>query len=229
MPHRYSHRAPAAHDQRMPAGPTSRDLIHGREWPSAEQVDRLQWAAFQDAPEEPSGTDSSPDVSDLFTMIHANHTWNRALWREEDLARRTDAADSEIAGNKRAIDRYNQQRNDAVELIDEWLLAAGAPIRDDGWLNSETAGSIIDRLSINALKIHHMAQQAERHEAGAEHVDRCRAKLAVMHRQRKDLLDCLQRLLNGLRDGSCGYRLYRQFKMYNDPNLNPCLYEAPHG
>ena len=50
-----------------------------------------------------------------------------------------------------------------------------------------------------------------------------------MHGQRKDLLDCLQRLLNGLRDGSCGSRLYRQFKMYNDPSLNPCLYEAPHG
>ena len=229
MAHRDPQRAPAARDKRVPAGPTSRGLLHDGGWPSAEQVDQLQWAAFRDAPEEPSVTGSSRDVSDLFAMIRVNHAWNRVLWREEDLARRTDAADSEIAGNKRAIDRYNQQRNDAVEVIDEWLLAAGAPIRDDGWLNSETAGSIIDRLSINALKIHHMTQQAERREAGAEHVDRCRAKLAVMHRQRKDLLDCLQRLLNGLRDGSCGYRLYRQFKMYNDPSLNPCLCEAPHG
>jgi len=226
-----SHRPPEKRGECRLVGRTGNAfaLVDDRGWPSAEQIDQLQWAALRAAPGERSISAGLSGLNDLFRMIEANHAWNRLLWAQEDQARRTEAPDAKIAGNKRAIDRYNQRRNDAVEAMDEWLLSAGMPMRDDGWLNSETAGSIVDRLSINALKIHHMARQVERSEAGAQHVERCRAKLAVMRRQREDLLDCLQRLLNGLRDGSCGYRLYRQFKMYNDPSLNPCLYEARRG
>ena len=56
--------------------------------------------------------------------IEDNHRHNRLLWDEEDLARRRNVPDSEIAANKRAIDGYNQKRNDAIERIDEQLLAS---------------------------------------------------------------------------------------------------------
>lgn len=188
---------------------------------AAEQVDRLQREALSQRP-SPAGR-AAPGLAGL---VVDNHRWNHLLWREEDQARRTDVPDSAIVRNKRAIDRYNQCRNDAVEAIDDWLLgcdARRAP-RPDAWLNSETAGSIVDRLSINLLKIHHMGLQARRQQAGAEHMRRCADRLARLQAQRADLLHALQRLLDGLVDGRCCFRVYRQFKMYNDPSLNPCLH-----
>jgi hypothetical protein len=185
------------------------------------QVDALQRAAEKGSTGEILGDDGT-----ALAPVVANHVWNSLLWEQEDQARRADASDAEIVANKRAIDRYNQRRNDAVEAIDERLLAGSEPLCPGAWINSETAGSIIDRLSINALKLHHMRLQAERDDATAEHRERCRARLECLQAQRSDLLQCLQRLLDGLRDGTCGFRLYRQFKMYNDPTLNPYLYGA---
>lgn len=85
---------------------------------------------------------------------------------------------------KRAIDRANQRRNDAVEAIDACLLANLEGVRrlPEARRASETAGAMIDRLSILALKIHHMGLQAARAEAGEAHVLACRDKLATLHR-----------------------------------------------
>ena len=157
--------------------------------------------------------------------IETNHRCNTLLWDEEDLARRRDVPDAEIAANKRAIDGFNQRRNDAIENIDEALLArlAGVKPRADAWHNSETAGAMIDRLSILALKAFHMNLQTKRTDASDAHIAMCREKLARLSAQRDDLAGCYDTLLTRAADGRAFWRIYRQFKMYNDPSLNPYL------
>ena len=172
------------------------------------------------------GGGAETPASALWQAIGENHRNNRLLWEEEDLARRRNVADSEIAGNKRNIDRYNQARNDAIERIDERLLALLSAVQPapDARLNSETPGSIIDRLSILSLRIRHMGMQAERKDVDRAHVERCLEKLARLNEQRTDLAACLDRLLADCVRGSSRFKVYRQFKMYNDPALNPAIY-----
>jgi hypothetical protein len=169
---------------------------------------------------------ADPAAGAVWRLVADNHRNNRLLWDEEDQARRTDVGDAEIAANKRAIDRYNQQRNDAIERIDEALLLRLASVTPtaDAWHNSETAGSMIDRLSILALKIHHMRAQTLRTDATAAHVSSCADKLSRLTLQRDDLARCLDTLLLRAAEGRAFWRIYRQFKMYNDPTLNPYLY-----
>jgi hypothetical protein len=171
-------------------------------------------------PAEPAGAGA-------WQWILANHRFNCSLWNEEDLARRTQAADADIALNKRHIDRFNQQRNDAMEHIDDTLLrlleAAGTARQPSARLSSETAGAMVDRLSILSLKVHHMGLQTVRTDVDEAHQDTCRAKLRQLETQRADLAACLDRLLDDAVAGTGYFKIYRQFKMYNDPNLNPAL------
>ncbi|MEC5385513.1 DUF4254 domain-containing protein [Uliginosibacterium sp. H3] len=164
--------------------------------------------------------------SGLWQFLELNHRFNNSLWDEEDLARRKDVADSEIAANKRAIDGFNQKRNDAIERMDEVILTAFIDVAQKPGcrLNSETAGSIIDRMSIVALKIFHMGLQTQRTDASAEHIATCKGKHARLLEQRNDLAACLEQLLAGCAAGTAYYKVYRQFKMYNDATLNPYLY-----
>lgn len=158
--------------------------------------------------------------------IEANHRYNTQLWDEEDQARRKDVDDAAIAANKRAIDGFNQQRNDAIERIDEALLTRLARVKlaDDALQNSETAGAMIDRMSILALKIFHMHAQTTRTDASPDHVAKCIERCERLQLQRADLARSLDMLLARSAAGTSYWRVYRQFKMYNDPNLNPYLY-----
>ena len=187
-------------------------------------------------PDWPSAEPAPRDDS-LWRWVQANHRFNSRLWAEEDLARRTAVVDAEIAANKRAIDGFNQARNDATERIDELLLTAlglvdatsarsDAPrstVAPGAQLNSETAGSIIDRMSIMALKVHAMRAQTERRDVDGAHLEASRGKLARLQQQRGDLGDCYDRLLADARAGRTYFKVYRQFKMYNDPRFNPAL------
>ena len=182
--------------------------------------------------EEPMAADDG-----LWRWVQTNHRFNSLLWAEEDLARRTTVGADEIAANKRAIDRYNQARNDATERVDEILLIAlglvdaasartDAPVstvREGARLNSETAGSIMDRMSIMALKIHAMRAQTERGDVDEAHRASSRIKLERLRQQRGDLGACLDTLVADAQAGRAYFKVYRQFKMYNDPRFNPAL------
>lgn len=167
-----------------------------------------------------------PRTGEVWRWIALNHQYNGKLWREEDRARRVDVPADDIARSKRLIDGYNQARNDAVEAIDEQLFEAlrHNPTDVDARLSSETPGSMIDRLSILSLKIYHMELQTRRDEVEQEHRDTCEARLRRLLEQRHDLGQCLDELLQDLVVGRARFKVYRQFKMYNDPRLNPCLY-----
>lgn len=169
-----------------------------------------------------------PVAHPIWQWISINHMYNGKLWREEDRARRVDVPSEEIARSKRLIDGYNQARNDAVEALDEQLqelLQGYPPAGRDARLSSETPGAMIDRLSILSLKIHHMWLQTERGDVDQEHRETCTARLQRLQEQRRDLASCLDLLLHELSLGMARFKLYRQFKMYNDPRLNPWLYE----
>ncbi len=163
-------------------------------------------------------------------LLERLHLCNFMLWHEEDQARRRDVPAAVIVQHKRAIDLWNQRRNDTIEQVDLCLLEAlqreGLPPSPEAPLNSETPGSILDRLSIAALKIYHMAEQTRRTDVDSPHRQKCAARHEVLCEQRQDLLDCLERLLMELLSGQKRLKLYRQFKMYNDPTLNPALYQG---
>ncbi|QDS97519.1 DUF4254 domain-containing protein [Adhaeretor mobilis] len=163
----------------------------------------------------------------LATICH-QHQFNFLLWHEEDVARSHDVTDARIAMVKRAIDGYNQNRNDWIERIDEAIIEslgeAGVSPQNDAGLNTETPGSAIDRLSIMSLRIFHLEEQLDRDDVDQAHrekvterIDRCRLQLA-------DLSNSLSELLADLFAGEKLLKVYRQMKMYNDATLNPYLY-----
>ena len=161
----------------------------------------------------------------IFKFIEANHFFNTKLWNEEDLARRKKVSDTIIAQNKRAIDSFNQKRNDYIEKIDNFIFES-IPylIEARGKQNSETLGAMIDRLSILSLKIFHMSLQTLRDDVEKSHIEVCMNKLIILKKQRYDLCVCFDELKKECQDGLRHFKLYRQFKMYNDPNLNPKMY-----
>ncbi len=159
-------------------------------------------------------------------FVEENTYWNFMLWHEEDIARIKDINPLRIVEAKRNIDKYNQKRNNSMEKIDEWVLnyIETNAIPSGSKLHSETPGMMIDRLSIMTLKKYHMQEEVDRKDASAEHVETCAARVKVLTEQISDLANALQQILHDIEHSVLSFKVYRQFKMYNDPSLNPQLY-----
>lgn len=166
----------------------------------------------------------------LLGLVCQQFSFNFLLWHEEDIARSRDVTAEKIAEVKRAIDGYNQKRNDYIERIDDWiteeLCRRGITPQAEARQNTETAGSAIDRLSILTLRIYHLEEQRDRADATPEHRQNVTAKLAIALAQFDDLSRSAQELLDDLFAGRKRHKTYRQLKMYNDPTMNPYLYKA---
>lgn len=148
-------------------------------------------------------------------------------WHYEDIIRDPHINPEEALALKRRIDHSNQDRTDLVEEIDSYFrqLYSKVTPQKDARLNTESPAWAVDRLSILALKIYHMKEQVERKDASKEHIQKCRAKLAVLLEQQVDLSTAIDQLLEDIEQGRKYMKVYRQMKMYNDPSTNPILYK----
>ncbi len=148
-------------------------------------------------------------------------------WHFEDIIRDPHIDPVEALNLKRRIDRSNQDRTDLVEQIDSYFRQKYADVQmlPDARLNTESPAWAVDRLSILALKIYHMREQAERKDASEEHITLCKSKLNVLLEQQVDLSTAIDQLLEDIEAGRKYMKVYRQMKMYNDPSTNPVLYQ----
>jgi hypothetical protein len=126
---------------------------------------------------------------------------------------------------KRKIDASNQDRTDLVEYIDSYFLDKyqSVSIKVGATINTESPAWAIDRLSILALKVYHMKEEASRTDATDEHLKKCQAKLTILSEQQKDLSTAIDQLLSDIEQGTKYMKVYKQMKMYNDEELNPVL------
>ena len=147
-------------------------------------------------------------------------------WHLEDIIRDPDINPVDALALKRRIDKSNQDRTDLVEEIDTYFREkfADVQVHEDATINTESPAWAVDRLSILALKIYHMQEQASRQDVDAAHVERCQGKLAVLLEQRADLTAAIDQLLDDIAAGKKYMKGYRQMKLYNDPATNPVLY-----
>lgn len=159
--------------------------------------------------------------------LYAKNWIDAVQWHLEDIIRDPNIDPVEALALKRRIDRSNQDRTDMVEEIDTEFrnrFADVTPLPNAG-INTESPAWALDRLSILALKIWHMREQAERTDADAEHLATARGKLAVLLEQRSDLTGAIDTLLDDIQAGRKYMKVYRQMKLYNDPATNPELYK----
>lgn len=159
-------------------------------------------------------------------VLYAKNRIDAVQWHLEDIIRDPDIDPVAALALKRRIDRSNQERTDMVEELDSFFRTkyAGVAIAPDATINTESPAWALDRLSILALKIYHMAAESNRADAGDDHIARCKAKLAVLEEQRADLTQAIDTLLDDIAAGRKYMKVYRQMKMYNDTDTNPVLY-----
>lgn len=166
------------------------------------------------------------DKESLEHLLYMKCWIDTAQWHMEDVVRNPDIDPREGLYWKRRIDRQNQERTDTVEFIDSYYLQKFKDVSSlaDAKINTESPAWAIDRLSILALKIYHMEQETLRSDVSNSHLQSCTEKLNILLEQRKDLSQSIDELLADIEAGRKYMKVYKQMKMYNDPNLNPVLY-----
>ena len=160
-------------------------------------------------------------------LLYLKNWIDTVQWHLEDIIRNPVIQPADALVIKRRIDSSNQERTDVVEYIDGYFLEKYKHItpRKEASINTESPAWAIDRLSILALKIYHMQAEAYRTDASQDHIAACKQKLAVLLEQRKDLSQAIDELLTDIEQGKKYMKVYKQMKMYNDPSLNPVLYQ----
>lgn len=164
--------------------------------------------------------------NDLAHLLYRKNWIDTVQWHYEDLIRDPKIDVHEALQLKRKIDASNQDRTDMVEYIDSYYLQqyAQVEVAENATINTESPAWAIDRLSILALKIYHMEEEANRENAAPTHRSRCQEKLNVLLQQRDDLAFAIDQLLEDIATGTKYMKVYKQMKMYNDDALNPVLY-----
>ncbi len=159
-------------------------------------------------------------------VLYLKNWIDTVQWHLEDIIRNPEIDPVEALAIKRRIDKSNQDRTDLVERIDSYFLEkyGNVAVKPTAVINTESPAWAIDRLSILALKIFHMRKEVERKDVTADHQSACQKKLDVLLEQREDLSSAIDQLIKDIENGDRYMKVYKQMKMYNDPNLNPILY-----
>ena len=163
--------------------------------------------------------------NEIAHLLYRKNWIDTVQWHYEDIIRNPEIDAVEALKLKRKIDASNQDRTDLVEYIDSHFLKKYQSVetKDFATVNTESPAWAIDRLSILALKVYHMNEEAERNDAAAKHLEKCRQKLKVLLEQREDLSKAIDELLGDIASGAKYMKVYKQMKMYNDEELNPIL------
>ena len=166
------------------------------------------------------------EVRTLEHLLHRKCWIDTVQWHYEDIIRLPEIDPIEALALKRKIDASNQDRTDMVEYVDSYFLHKYSEVsaKPDAKINSESPAWAIDRLSILALKIYHMREEANRTSASETHKSSCQEKLTILLEQRKDLSTAIDDLIADIESGDKFMKVYKQMKMYNDEALNPMLY-----
>ncbi|MGL4519996.1 MAG: DUF4254 domain-containing protein [Phocaeicola sp.] len=166
------------------------------------------------------------EVKTIEYYLYLKNWIDTVQWHFEDIIRDPQIDPVAALDLKRRIDKSNQDRTDLVELIDSyfWDKYKEVVVKEGAVINTESPAWAIDRLSILALKIYHMRQEAERTDTTADHQAQCTQKLNVLLEQKRDLSAAIDQLLSDIEAGERYMKVYKQMKMYNDPALNPVLY-----
>ncbi|MCL5127273.1 DUF4254 domain-containing protein [Algibacter sp. L4_22] len=164
--------------------------------------------------------------SDLLEHLLYRKCWiDTVQWHYEDIIRDPQIDPVAALTLKRKIDASNQDRTDMVEYIDSYFLEKykDVKVKDGATINTESPAWGVDRLSILALKVYHMNEEAMRTDASDTHRTACQTKLDILLEQRVDLSTAIDTLLTDIEKGDKYMKVYKQMKMYNDDELNPVL------
>ena len=162
---------------------------------------------------------------DIAHLLYRKNWIDTVQWHYEDIIRDPDIDPIAALKLKRKIDSSNQDRTDLVEYIDSYFLEKyqSVQLKGNATINTESPAWAIDRLSILALKVYHMQEEADRKDASQNHINKCQQKLNVLLEQREDLSTAIDQLLGDIEAGNKYMKVYKQMKMYNDDELNPVL------